>query len=196
MFGGTVGRSTNPTAGDVLSGNITSGSLGATHLSDASLRASHHASGCVVSGSIASGQVGGNAVASGSVARSHLASGLLQDAVNYEITGIASGLKGSVVIPHAGLITSVTLLSDQSGGGCFVGIWKDTFANFPATSGDTIAPSGVPLISGAVRSTYSGTAALSGWTTAVAAGDVLTFAVHSGLTMTRVGVAVRLGVGD
>ena len=73
-------------------------------------------------------------------------------------------------------------------------IWKDTRANYPPTSGDTIAASGVPHISGRIVNSYSGVDALSGWVTDFAKGDVLKFVVHSGLTMTRVTLAMQLGV--
>ena len=107
---------------------------------------------------------------------------------------LSSGHKGDFVIPWNCDLRSITLFSDQSGGSVFFGIWRDALANFPPTSGDTIAPSGVPLISGAIRSIYSGSTALAGWTTSFTAGDVFSVVIHSGATMTRASIAMSLGV--
>lgn len=83
-----------------------------------------------------------------------------------------------VIVPFAGTITSVTLLADQSGSIAF-DIWKDTYANFPPTVDDSIVASAPPTISSATKSQDT---TLTGWTTAVAAGDILRFYVDGEVT--------------
>lgn len=197
-------------SGAIVSGRIASGQIGRFHVGSGQLAGFELGSGAIVSGRIASGQVGfghladasvqSGSLASGNVAKQHTASGLLQGAIQFVIDGggaaLAAGEKGDVIVPYDCRINYVNVFSDQSGGSVFLGIWRDSFANYPPTSGDTVAPSGVPLISGAIRNSYSGAAALSGWTTALTKGDVIKFVVHSGLTMTRVTIALQVGVGD
>jgi hypothetical protein len=95
---------------------------------------------------------------------------------------IATGVHGDLRIPFACTITKATLLADQSGS-IVIDVWKDTYANFPPTVADTITAAAKPTLSGAAKSEDS---TLTGWTTAVAAGDVLRFNVDSVATVTRV----------
>lgn len=213
--GGSAIGSGAVTSGEVGSGTVqgffgdravASGTLGVFDFGSGAVIAGAVGSGAVLSGNVASGQIGPNhlgsgvvqsgAILSGSVGSKHLGSGVLQAGINMIIDGggsaLGSGIKGYVTVPFPSTLLGLSIFSDQSGGSVRLGIWKDTYANFPPTSGDTIAPSGVPLISGAIRNTYSGEAALSGWTTSFARGDVLAFVVHSGLTMTQVSVSMQL----
>lgn len=111
--------------------------------------------------------------------------------INFIIDGggstITTGKKGYVEIPFAMTIEGVTMLADQSGS-IVVDIWKDTFANFPPLDGDSITASAVPTISAAVKSQDL---TLTGWTTAVVAGDVVGFNVDSITTIQRVTIALR-----
>ena len=103
---------------------------------------------------------------------------------------IVTGVKGDIEIPFACTITAVRLLADQSGS-IVVNIWKDTYANFPPVVGDKITASAPPTISGATKSEDT---TLTGWTTAVAAGDILRFNVDSAATITRVTVSLTVTV--
>jgi hypothetical protein len=103
-------------------------------------------------------------------------------------TPITVGEKGHLRVDYACVIQSVALLADQSGS-IVVDIWKDTYANFPPTSGDTITASARPTLSGAQKSQD---ATLTGWTTAIAAGDILAFNVVSAATLTRVTLALKV----
>jgi hypothetical protein len=96
-------------------------------------------------------------------------------------SAISTGIKGDISIPVAGTITAVRMLADQSGS-AVVDIWKDTYANYPPTVADTITAAAKPTISGAVKSEDT---TLTGWTTAIAAGDTLRFNVDSAATITR-----------
>lgn len=113
-------------------------------------------------------------------------------AVNFIIDGggstITTGTKGDLSIPFVCTITSWTLLSDQSGS-IQVDIWKDTFGNFPPTDADSITAAAPPLISSGNRGTGS---SLTGWTTSIAAGDILRFNVDSVTSIQRVTVALYM----
>ena len=80
------------------------------------------------------------------------------------------------------------MLADQSGS-IVVDIWKDTYANYPPVDGDSITASAVPTISTATKSQNT---TLTGWTTAIAAGDTLRFNVDSATTVTRVTVSLKV----
>jgi hypothetical protein len=93
---------------------------------------------------------------------------------------LGTGIVGRVHIPKALTITQVTLLADQSGS-IKIDIWKDTYANYPATDADTITGGSEPEI---VTATKYQDGTLSGWTTAIAAGDQLIFNIDSVTTIT------------
>jgi len=103
-------------------------------------------------------------------------------------SAISTGEKGHLEVPFACTILQATLLADQSGS-IVVDIWKDTYANFPPTDADSITASAPPTISSAQKSQDS---MLSGWTTSIAAGDILAFNVDSAATITRCTVALKV----
>jgi len=74
-----------------------------------------------------------------------------------------------------------TLLADQTGS-IVIDIWKDTYANFPPTDGDSITASAPPTITTALKSQDS---TLTGWTTTIAANSILRINVDSCTTITR-----------
>ena len=78
-------------------------------------------------------------------------------------------------------ITGWTMTADQSGS-AQVDIWKDTYANFPPTVADTITASAKPSLTAATKDTST---TLTGWTTAVTAGDILRFYLDSASAVTR-----------
>lgn len=101
---------------------------------------------------------------------------------------ISTGQKGHLEIPFACTITQVTTLADQSGS-IVVDIWKDTYANFPPTDADSITASAPPTLSSAQKAQDS---TLTGWTTAISAGDILAFNVDSCATITRVTISLKV----
>lgn len=101
---------------------------------------------------------------------------------------ITTGEKGHLVVPFACTITRVEMEADQSGS-IVVDIWKDTYANFPPTDADSITASAPPTISSGVKDEDE---TLTGWTTALAAGDILAFNVDSITTCERVTVALKV----
>lgn len=101
---------------------------------------------------------------------------------------ITTGQKGHLEIPFACTIQQVTMMADQSGS-IVVDIWKDTYANFPPTDIDSITSTTPPTISAAQKSQDS---TLTGWTTSIAAGDILAFNVDSAATITRVTISLKV----
>lgn len=105
-------------------------------------------------------------------------------------SAITTGLKGFRSLLHSGTITKVRLLADQVGN-VVVDIWKDTFANFPPTAADSITDANKPTLTAAQK--YEDTT-LTGWITAVTAGDVLAFNIDSAATITRLTVELEITV--
>ena len=102
---------------------------------------------------------------------------------------ITTGIKGDLgPIDFACTINAVTMLADQSGS-IVVDIWKDTYANFAPADADSITASAVPTISTATKSQD---ATLTGWTTAIAAGDILRFNVDSVTDIERLTISLKV----
>jgi hypothetical protein len=117
---------------------------------------------------------------------------ILTTALAYVIDGggsaITTGVKGDLLIPFACTINSATLQADQSGS-IVVDVWKKTYAtSSPPTVANTITASALPTLSTAQSSQD---AALTGWTTSVAANDMLRFNVNSATTVTRVTLTLK-----
>lgn len=131
-------------------------------------------------------------LASGTVPMARLSDDEKTVTLNFVIDGggvvIVTGIKGDVVIDFPCTIISATLLADQSGS-IVVDIFKDTYANFPPVIGDKITASAPPTISSATKSQD---ATLTGWTTSIAAGDVLRPNVNSVTTIQRVTLSLKL----
>jgi hypothetical protein len=101
---------------------------------------------------------------------------------------ISTGIKGYLEVPYACGINRVTMLADTTGS-AVVDIWKDTYANFPPTSADSITASSLPTITSDRKSQNT---TLTGWTTAITAGDVLGFRVDSAAVITRLHVILKI----
>jgi hypothetical protein len=105
---------------------------------------------------------------------------------------ITTGVKGFVEVPFAGTITAVTVLSTDAAvtsGSIVVDIWKDTYANYPPAVADTITASAKPTLASATKSRDT---TLTGWTTSVAAGDILGFKVDSASAVVKVFVSLTV----
>ena len=101
---------------------------------------------------------------------------------------ITNGLKGSIAVPFACTIVSWTLIADTSGS-LTLDIWKSSFASYPATAAQSITGSAKPAIISDVKAT---SAALTGWTTSIAAGDILAFNVDAASAITRVSIGLTV----
>ena len=103
-------------------------------------------------------------------------------------SAITTGLKGFVRVPYTCTITGWEIYADQTGS-VVIDVWKDTYANFPPTSLDSIAGSEKPTLSSAQKNQDT---SLGTWTTSVTAGDVIAFNVDSATTVTRVNLSINV----
>jgi len=117
-----------------------------------------------------------------------LATGTITFIIDGGGSAITTGQKGHLRIPFDCKIQRVTMLADQSGS-IVVDIWKDTYANFPPTDGDSITASAPPTISTAQKSEDT---TLTGWTKTISAGDILAFNVDSCSTIERVTISLKI----
>jgi hypothetical protein len=101
---------------------------------------------------------------------------------------IPTGVSGNIVIPFNCTIQQWTLLANESGS-VVVDIWRDTYANYPPTVADTITASAKPTIS---SSTKGQSSTLTGWTTALTAGDILRFNVDSVTSIKALDINLRI----
>lgn len=95
----------------------------------------------------------------------------------------------AVVVPVNSVIIRATILTTGGTGSCVVDVRKDTYANFPPGGGDSICGAAKPTISAGIKTQDS---TLTGWTTSVAAGDVLLFVLESADVFTSIAVSLEL----
>lgn len=95
-------------------------------------------------------------------------------------------INGLFYVPRKSVIKGVSILTQGSTvGSCKIDIWKKAIGSFPPTIADTIVAAAFPQI--VTGKTYSDTV-LTGWTTALAAGDTLIFNLVSNSLFTEVAV--------
>lgn len=99
----------------------------------------------------------------------------------------------AVPIPFDATIVKVIVLTQGGTGSCTVDIWNDAFASYPPDVGDTICASAKPTITSGTK--FQDTT-LTGWTTAVSAGDVLNFHLQGNSVFTGIAVFVILQAVD
>lgn len=116
----------------------------------------------------------------------------LEAAIEYVVDGggseLTTGIKGFLEVPFACTITAARMFADQTGS-AVVDVWADDYASFPPTVADTITASAKPTIAAGVKSEDT---TLTGWTTALAAGDVVAFKVDSVSTITRLTISLTV----
>ena len=93
-----------------------------------------------------------------------------------------------VFIPEAMTVTKWTMLADASGS-AVIDVWVDTYANYPPTVGDKITASAPPTLSGVIKNQDS---TLTGWDTAIAAGEIMLFNLDSVTTCKKIVLAIEL----
>lgn len=101
---------------------------------------------------------------------------------------LTTGSKGFRTIPDAATIVGWQIISDQSGSIVF-DIKKCAHANFPTTA--SICASAKPTVSSA-QIAHDET--LTGWTTAITAGDILEFVIDSASTVTRATLTLHIQI--
>jgi hypothetical protein len=97
-------------------------------------------------------------------------------------SAIGTGVKGHLYVPYPCQIVGVVLMADQVGD-VVIDLWKAAFASYPPVVGGSITAAAKPTLSSAAASSDF---SLTGWTTVLAAGDVLAVNVDSAATVTRV----------
>lgn len=95
----------------------------------------------------------------------------------------------NVRAPVAGTITKWTIVTEGGVGSCVVDVWKRSYAAGMPTVANTITAAAKPTVSAADRAQSS---TLTGWTTAVAANDLLTFKVDSTSTFTSIRIDLEI----
>lgn len=100
---------------------------------------------------------------------------------------ILPGYAGDLQIPFAGTITEATLVADQTGS-TVIAISKSSYAGFPGSLASIVA-SAPPTLTAAQKSVNS---TLTGWTTSIAAGDILRFSVTSASSVTSVTLTLKI----
>jgi len=114
------------------------------------------------------------------------------DTKNFIVDGggsvITTGVKGDMEFGYACTIVAARLQSNESGS-IVIDLWKDTYANLSPTVADTITASAKPTLSSAIKSQDT---TLTGWTTAIAAGDWIRVNVDSVTTCTRVTLSLTI----
>lgn len=97
-------------------------------------------------------------------------------------------MNGLFYVPRKSVIKGVSLLTQGSSvGSCLIDIWKIAVGSFPPTVANSIVASAAPqIVSG---SHYTDTV-LTGWTTALAAGDTLLFSLTSSSFFTQIALAL------
>ena len=101
---------------------------------------------------------------------------------------LGAGAQGDASVPFAATILGWVLLADQAGS-ITVDIWKDVYGSYPPTGADTITGGSPPKITAAIKNSST---VLTGWTTAIAAGDTLRFTIISAGTIGRVTLGLTL----
>jgi hypothetical protein len=100
---------------------------------------------------------------------------------------ITTGNKGYVFIPYNCTITGWTIIADVSGS-AVIDVWKDSYANYPPNSADSIAGSQKPTLSSAAKNQNL---SVTDWSTDILAGDVIGFNVESATSVKRLHLTIN-----
>ena len=121
----------------------------------------------------------------------NLASGLTTAGLSVVMdstTGLIVGVKGWVEVPFPAVITAARIFADQTTN-TVVDIWKTSYANHPGSAANSICAATKPTLSAATKAQNT---TLTGWTTTITAGDILTFTIDSNSAARRLTVALTL----
>ena len=99
---------------------------------------------------------------------------------------ITIGQKGYITVPYNGTITDWEILGDQAGT-CTIDVRKSTYSGFPTQT--SITGSAPITVSPAAQKATSAT--LTGWTTAITAGDVYGFTLNAATSFTRLNLIIN-----
>lgn len=102
-------------------------------------------------------------------------------------TPLTTGVRADLRVPFNCTLTGIALVVDQVGS-VVLDIWRESYANYPPTAGDSICGSSKPTISMLGGMTDE---VLAGWSTSVTAGDVLRFNIDSASSVSRLSILLR-----
>jgi hypothetical protein len=94
-----------------------------------------------------------------------------------------------IIVPFDCVLTKVTVLTQGGPGSCAIGVWKDTYANFPPDASDSITGVTPPVITADIKYVDS---VLDGWTVNFTAGDIIAVNIDSTSTFTMVHVNLEV----
>jgi hypothetical protein len=101
---------------------------------------------------------------------------------------ITTGYKSFTTTAFSGEILSYTVLADRTGS-IVIDVWKDTYANYPLTSGDSICATNKVTLATGIKNTDS---TLTSWTKAFAVGDNFGFNVDSVSGVQKISLTLRV----
>ena len=101
---------------------------------------------------------------------------------------ITTGQKGYIEVTYDATITRWTIIGNATGS-CVIDMWKAAYAGAPPTVANTITGSAKPTLTAAQKAQSS---TLTGWTTAITAGDIIGFNIDSVSTLTRLNLSVKI----
>ncbi len=103
---------------------------------------------------------------------------------------ISLAVPQDIVVPYACTLQEVYILTQGGVGACTVDLWKANLsAHFPPVSADDITGGVPPAITSS--NLYTNTV-LSGWTTALAQGDIIRATLAANSTFTSVKIVLRV----
>lgn len=94
----------------------------------------------------------------------------------------STGVEQDVVLPFTGTLTEWQIAADQVGSAT-IDVWMAAWASYPPTSANDITGGNPPALASAASAEST---SLTGWTTAITAGDVMRFQLAAVATVTRV----------
>lgn len=104
---------------------------------------------------------------------------------------LQAGRREDMPLPFAGSIVGWTLVADQVGS-LVIDLQKDVYANYPPDSSDSIAGSSLPTLTSAAKAQLE---SVSGWSTTITSGDVLSAVIQSASAVTRATLSITVTRG-
>lgn len=118
----------------------------------------------------------------------NIAVGAISLSLNGGGSTITTGYKSFTTVTFSGEILEYTILADRTGS-IVIDVWKDSYGNFPLTTGDSICASSKPTLATGIKNTDS---TLTSWTKTFSAGDVFGFNVDSVSGVTNVNLTLKV----
>jgi hypothetical protein len=118
----------------------------------------------------------------------NIAVGAISLSLNGGGSTITTGYKSFTTVTFSGEILEYTILADRTGS-IVIDVWKDSYGNFPLTTGDSICVSSKPTLATGIKNTDS---TLTSWTKTFSAGDVFGFNVDSVSGVTNVNLTLKV----